>query len=332
MCVCRPVETPSRLCNVLLDGAYSARCSAQGPRRRVQGVWIAREAEESDARRDSGGRWRRVNVRGSVAIVTGAANGIGAAISRRLAESGGSVVMNDLDPEALRRSHEMIARRYPEQVAMVVGNCADTSVIRAMVGRAQERYGPVQLYVANAGVGLRSGLDASEQDWQRSIEVNVLAHVRAAEILVPGWLAQGSGHFVSTASAAGLLTQIGSATYSVTKHAAVAFAEWLAVTYGRRGVAVSCLCPMGVDTAMLAVDETTTAAAAQAVAAVAAADVILDPLEVADQVLDALRTRQFLILPHAKVLTFYQRKASDYDRWIAGMQRYQDSLDTRESF
>ena len=127
--------------------------------------------------------------------------------------------------------------------------------MRAVVALAEERFGPVDLYAANAGVGLGgAGLDAPDEQWTASLEVNVLAHVRAARVLVPGWVERGHGYFLSTASAAGLVTQIGSATYSVTKHAAVAFSEWLSVTYGAQGVAVSCLCPMGVNTPMLTGD------------------------------------------------------------------------------
>ncbi len=267
-----------------------------------------------------------VDIRDSVAIVTGAGSGIGAALSQRLAERGARVVMNDLSAATLHASHRAIATRYPERAAMIAGDCASPGVIHAAVDLAADRFGPVDVYFANAGVGLGTGLDADEHDWAVSLEVNVMAHVRAAEVLIPRWLARGRGHFVATASAAGLLTQVGSATYSVTKHAAVAFAEWLAVTYGSRGISVSCLCPMGVNTAMLAPGEMPSQAAARAIEAVTRSGAVLEPLEVADEVLDSLGTGRFLILPHAEVLEFVRRKASDYDRWIAGMQRYQDSL------
>ena len=146
-------------------------------------------------------------------------------------------------------------------------------------------------------------------------------------MLVPGWVERGHGYFLSTASAAGLLTQIGSPTYSVTKHAAVAFAEWLSVTYGNRGIAVSCLCPMGVNTAMLnGGSESDDELARMGAKAVTDAGGVLEPLEVADVVIKAIGTEQFLILPHEEVLEFYRRKGSDYDRWLAGMRRYQDSL------
>ncbi len=199
--------------------------------------------------------------------------------------------------------------------------------MQAVLDLAVERFGPVDLYVANAGVGLGQGLESSEEDWSTSLDVNVMAHVRAARLLVPGWLERGRGYFLSTASAAGLLTQIGSPTYSVTKHAAVAFAEWLSVTYGTRGIAVSCLCPMGVNTAMLnGGADSDDPTARQGARAVTEAGGVLEPLDVADVVLDAIDDERFLVLPHPEVLEFYRRKASDYDRWLAGMRRYQDTL------
>ena len=201
------------------------------------------------------------------------------------------------------------------------------AVVQAVLDLAVERFGPVDLYVANAGVGLGQGLESSEEDWSTSLDVNVMAHVRAARLLVPGWLERGRGYFLSTASAAGLLTQIGSPTYSVTKHAAVAFAEWLSVTYGTRGIAVSCLCPMGVNTAMLnGGADSDDPTARQGARAVTEAGGVLEPLDVADVVLDAIDDERFLVLPHPEVLEFYRRKASDYDRWLAGMRRYQDTL------
>jgi NAD(P)-dependent dehydrogenase (short-subunit alcohol dehydrogenase family) len=159
--------------------------------------------------------------------------------------------------------------------------------------------------------------------WDLAFAVNVRAHVLAARLLVPQWLERGTGCFVATASAAGVLTQIGSAPYTVTKHAAVAFAEWLSVTYGDRGVRVSCLCPMGVRTAMTQVPDDAPEDARLAAGVVASAGAMLEPEEVADVVVEGLRAERFLILPHPEVLTFFQRKADDYDRWLAGMRRLQ---------
>jgi NAD(P)-dependent dehydrogenase (short-subunit alcohol dehydrogenase family) len=163
----------------------------------------------------------------------------------------------------------------------------------------------------------------AEVVWKTAFDVNIRAHIIAARLLVPGWLERGSGCFVATASAAGLLTQIGSAPYAVTKHAAVAFAEWLSVTYGDRGIHVSCICPMGVDTAMLAGTRDTSAGAA-----VTTAGAVLPAEAVADAVVEALAAERFLVLPHPEVLDFFRRKGSDYDRWLGGMRRLRRSTET----
>ncbi len=265
-----------------------------------------------------------MDVDGKVAIVTGAAGGIGAALAQRLLEAGARVVVTDLDEARTAAVAERLEAAHPGRVAHLAGDCSSEATIRALVALAEERFGPVDLYAANAGLGLGgAGLDAPDEQWTASLEVNVLAHVRAARVLVPGWVERGHGYFLSTASAAGLVTQIGSATYSVTKHAAVAFSEWLSVTYGAQGVAVSCLCPMGVNTAMLTGDAESGGTGARAVTG---AGVVLEPLDVADVVLAGLAEEPFLILPHPEVLEFFRRKGSDYDRWISGMQRYQASL------
>ncbi|MET0819679.1 MAG: SDR family oxidoreductase [Aeromicrobium sp.] len=264
---------------------------------------------------------------GSVAVVTGAAGGIGSALAQRLLEHGASVVVTDLDADRVARTTADLELAGRGRVVGLAGDCSVEADVQALIDLAEDRFGPVDLYAANAGVGLGQGLESSEQDWETSIDVNVLAHVRAARLLTPGWLERGRGYFLSTASAAGLLTQIGSPTYSVTKHAAVAFAEWMSVTYGSRGIAVSCLCPMGVNTAMLnGGSESDDELARMGARAVTDAGGVLEPLEVADVVIEAIGTEQFLILPHEEVLEFYRRKGSDYDRWLAGMRRYQDSL------
>lgn len=269
-----------------------------------------------------------MKLEGSVAIVTGAGGGIGAALCRRFVEHGARVVATDLDEGRLTAEVDAIAADHDGAIVALAGDCSSTDHIRATIELAESTFdAPVDLYVANAGVGLGDGLDATPADWQTSIDVNLMAHVRAAELLVPGWLERGQGHFLSTASAAGLLTQIGSATYSVTKHAAVAFAEWLSVTYGTRGIGVSCLCPMGVNTNMLnSGAESDSDSARQGAKAVTQAGLVLEPLEVADLVVESLGTDEFLILPHPDVLEFFRRKAGDYDRWLRGMRRYQDTL------
>jgi NAD(P)-dependent dehydrogenase (short-subunit alcohol dehydrogenase family) len=158
------------------------------------------------------------------------------------------------------------------------------------------------------------------------LNVNVRAHITAAERLLPGWLERGSGYFLATASAAGIASQIGSAPYAVTKHAAVAFAEWLSITYGARGVGVSCLCPMGVNTPLL--NDGIGGEDSLGFRVVAASAPVLEPEEVADAVVEGLRNEQFLILPHPDVLEFFRRKADDYDRWLSGMRRLQARVET----
>ena len=268
-----------------------------------------------------------MRVDGRVAIITGGGNGIGAALAERLVCTGARVVLADLDGTAAEEVAQRLTQAVP-RAAVGVGADASAAVeIARLVELAESRFGPVDLYFANAGIFGAAGLGDSEESWTRAIEVNVLAHVRAARILVPGWLARGGGYFVSTASAAGLLTQIGMAQYSMTKHAAVAFAEWLAVTYGDRGISVSCLCPMGVDTELLhGPGETADGPPALAIDAVVRAGEVLAPADVADAVIDAVDRERFLILPHPEVLDMFRSKAADYDRWLAGMQRYQSRL------
>ncbi|MDI9932949.1 SDR family oxidoreductase [Rhodococcus sp. IEGM 1354] len=268
-----------------------------------------------------------MKVAGKVAIVTGGGGGIGGAIAARLTEHGARVVVSDVDESTARSVVDAIERDRPGTAVAAAADASDIGDIERLIAVAEESFGPVDLYFANAGISGAPGLDASEQDWDLSFDVNVRAHIRAAQLLVPGWLERGEGYFVSTASAAGLLTQIGSATYATTKHAAVGFAEWLNVTYGNRGIRVSCLCPMGVNTKLLYEGrESGDALGAAATAAVLSAGAVLEPLDVADVVLDAMDREQFLILPHKNVLDMYRNKGADYDRWLRGMRRYQDSL------
>jgi NAD(P)-dependent dehydrogenase (short-subunit alcohol dehydrogenase family) len=257
-----------------------------------------------------------VEVAGAVAVVTGGASGIGRALAQALAGAGAAgVVVADID----RAGAETVAGQIGARARGVGCDVTDAVQVAALIDSAEEEFGPVGLFCANAGVAIGEGLEDDEAVWERALAVNVRAHVIAARHLVPRWLERGGGYFLATASAAGLLTQIGSAPYAVTKHAAVAFAEWLAVTYGDRGIGVSCLCPMGVDTAMLAVDSV-------AMRAVTTSGSVLAPEDVAAAVLAAIAAERFLVLPHPEVLTFFQRKASDYDRWLGGMRRLQGRL------
>lgn len=241
-------------------------------------------------------------------VVTGGASGIGAALARRFAAEGAQLVIADVQEDALQTVAASI-EAFPVRC-----DVSDESELAALVDAAEHRYGPVDLFCSNAGIIVPGGAAASDRDWERSLAVNVLAHVYAARILLPRMLERGEGYFLNTASAAGLLTQIGSAPYSVTKHAALAFAEWLAVSYGDRGIKVSVLAPQAVRTAMTAGVED---------AGVAGVDGILEPDAVADAVVRGLAAESFLILPHPEVLEYFRRKASDYERWIRGMQRLQ---------
>jgi NADP-dependent 3-hydroxy acid dehydrogenase YdfG len=262
---------------------------------------------------------------GTVAVVTGAASGIGEAIAERLLERGASVVLGDLDAVRLSETATRLEDLHPGRVAHVAGDAADGEHVAALIAAAP---GAVDLYVANAGVFKGFGLDAADADWAMSWDVNVMGQVRAAQALVPGWLERGRGCFVSTASAAGLLTQLGSPTYSATKHAAVGFAEWLASTYGDQGVQVCCLCPMGVRTDMLREgEESADETARLAMRSVVTAGATVSPLDVADVLLEALEAGTFFALPHPEVGTMYARKAADTDHWVSGMHRFRTSLE-----
>jgi NAD(P)-dependent dehydrogenase (short-subunit alcohol dehydrogenase family) len=252
---------------------------------------------------------------GQVAIVTGGGSGIGRALARRVAAAGAAgVVVADLDGGAA----EAVAVEFGGLGAEC--DVADEAALRALIERVESELGPVDVFFANAGVMGGADEQTPEEMWDRAFAVNVRAHIVAARLLVPGWLERGAGCFVVTASAAGLLTQIGVAPYAVTKHAAVAFAEWLSVTYGDRGIHVSCLCPMGVDTPMLHLPPEAAGQSAGLEAVRSAGD-ILAPEEVAEAVVAGIAEERFLILPHPEVLEFFRRKGSDYDRWLAGMRR-----------
>ena len=265
-------------------------------------------------------------------MVTGAGAGIGEAIAKRVASGGGRVLVADLNAAGAQRVANLINDESPGAATYLAGDVSDEAVLRRIIDRAETELGPVDLFFANAGIAGGLGLDSSDEQWQQALDVNVLAHVRAARLIVPKWLERGSGYFVSTASAAGLLTQIGSAPYAVSKHAAVGFAEWLSVTYGNRGVGVSCLCPMGVKTALLESGfEADDKNAGLAARAVKSAGAVLEPDDVAELVIATIAERRFLILPHPQVLEFYKYKGADYDRWLAGMRRFQDALVASES-
>jgi NAD(P)-dependent dehydrogenase (short-subunit alcohol dehydrogenase family) len=186
----------------------------------------------------------------------------------------------------------------------------------ALIGRATEQYGAIDLFVSNAGIAVGGGVEVPDDEWRRIFDVNVMAHVWAARALLPAMVARKSGYVVVTASAAGLLSMVGSAPYSVSKHAAVALAEWLAISYGSSGIKVSCVCPLYVNTDLLkgALEDA-------GGASIKASGTVIEPAQVADAVVAGIDAEQFLILPHPEVATYFQRKAGDYDRWLAGMRK-----------
>ena len=256
---------------------------------------------------------RMTIVEGSGAVVTGGGAGIGRALARRLAAGGARVVVNDLDAGAAAAvAGEIAGYAGPGDVATEQG-------VRELIAAARGHLGEIDIFCSNAGIAVGNGPDAPEEAWQRSWELNVMAHVRASRELLPGWLERGRGCFVVTASAAGLLTMLGAAPYSVTKHGAEAYAEWLAATYGHRGLAVHCICPQGVRTAMLA-------------ASGRAGDIVLreaaiEPEEVGEALWQTLADGRFLVLPHPTVRDYYGMRAEDTDRWLRGMNRMQQRIE-----
>jgi len=249
-------------------------------------------------------------------VVTGAGHGIGRAIAIRMAAEGARVVVNDQDAEAARAVAQEIGGNA------VPGDAATEAGVGALVDAARGHLGGIDIYFANAGTDLgngATGLDTPPELWARAIEVNLMAHVRAAQQLVPTWLVEGGGRFVVTASAAGLLTMLGNAPYSVTKHGAVAFAEWLSATYRHRGITVQVICPQGVKTQML--DH------AGPLRELLSHDIALEPEQVAEAVWQGLQDNRFLILPHPQVKGYYEYRATNTDGWLAAMGKLQRRLE-----
>jgi NAD(P)-dependent dehydrogenase (short-subunit alcohol dehydrogenase family) len=258
-----------------------------------------------------------MDVQGKGVVVTGAGRGIGRAIAIRMAAGGARVVVNDLDADAATTVAAEVGG-HP-----VPGDAATEAGVGQLLQAARGHLGGIDIYFANAGIDLGKGLDTSSEDWSRALEVNLMAHVRAAQQLVPTWLGEGGGRFVVTASAAGLLTMLGNAPYSVSKHGAVAFAEWLSATYGHRGVTVQVICPQGVKTRIL--DN------AGPVRGLLSHDIALEPEQVAETVWQALQDDRFLILPHPQVQGYYEYRATNPDGWLAGMGKLQRRLDKAET-
>ena len=256
-------------------------------------------------------------------IVTGAAGGIGLALVEALLERGHRVLAADLDGERLREVGQRLG------IGTWAGDVSSEAGIADLIASADAQLGGIDGYFANAGVFRGAGLAAEEADWAASIKVNVMAHVRAARALVPRWSVESPGVFAVTVSAAALLTQLGSPTYAVTKHAALGFAEWLAATYGDRGVQVAALCPMGVATAMAEQGlQTTDPDERSGHRSVLAAGEMLEPSYVAEVLLRAIDEKRFLALPHEAVGSMYANKAADPDRWLAGMEAFRASLES----
>jgi NAD(P)-dependent dehydrogenase (short-subunit alcohol dehydrogenase family) len=255
-----------------------------------------------------------MQVRDRVCVVTGGASGIGRALARRFAADGArAVVVVDRDAQGAEAVAESVGG---------VGMPADVGReddIRRVIDDVETRCGPIDLFCSNAGILVAGGPEVPNDDWQRIWDINVMAHVLTARHLVPRMLARGGGYLLQTASAAGLLSQVGSAPYAVTKHAAVAFAEWLAITYGDRGLKVSVLCPQAVRTAM------TDSIPGGGVAGI---DGMLEPDLVAGAVVEGLAAERFLILPHPEVAEYVRRKADDVERWLRGMRRLQARFGT----
>jgi NAD(P)-dependent dehydrogenase (short-subunit alcohol dehydrogenase family) len=250
-----------------------------------------------------------VKLGGKHAVVTGGASGIGRALCRRfVAEGARAVVVADLDAAGANA----VADEFGDLGLGLGVDVSDESQVVSLVESAERANGPIDLFCSNAGISIHGGVEVDNAGWQKIWDVNLMAHIYAARAVLPSMTSRGEGYLLNTASAAGLLSQIGSAPYAVTKHAAVALAEWLSITYGDRGIVVSVLCPQGVRTAMTAdMDE----------GGVAGIDGMLEPEDVAQVVVEGIDEERFLILPHPTVLGYMQRKTSNYDRWLGGMRR-----------
>jgi NAD(P)-dependent dehydrogenase (short-subunit alcohol dehydrogenase family) len=270
-----------------------------------------------------------MDVKGKIAVVTGGGRGIGLALCQALQRSDAAAVVAIDLPDAfdvetqpdrpLAPSGPRVpaatgaAEDQPPQIIQLAADVTDELALRDAICRIEREVGPIDIYCSNAGICQVGSCQSPNQRWQQMWEVNLMAHVYAARQLIPAMVQRGGGYFLLTVSAAGLLTQIGSAPYSVTKHAAMGLAEWLAITYQRQGVRVSALCPQGVQTAMLE--------AAGGTLGQLLKDSALPPEFVAQMALDAIAEERFLVLPHPEVATYFQNKANDYHRWLRGMRR-----------
>ncbi len=256
-----------------------------------------------------------MQIKDKVVVVTGGASGIGKSLCERFAQEGArAVVVADIDLVGA----EVTANSIEASVATLVAG-TDVGVeaqVNELVTRSEDAFGQIDLFCSNAGIFTAGGENVATDEWQKIWDINLMAHVFAARAVLPAMLERGDGYLLNTSSAAGLLSQVGSAPYSVTKHAAIGFAEWLSITYGSRGIKVSVLCPQAVRTNMTAGGD----------GGVAGLDGMLEPDQLAQTVIETLAEERFLVLPHPEVLTYMRRKTDDYDRWLGGMRRLQDQF------
>ncbi|QIE54012.1 SDR family oxidoreductase [Pikeienuella piscinae] len=247
-----------------------------------------------------------MNINDRIVVVTGAASGIGRALALKFAEAGARrVIAADIDLAGATETAKATGG------AAVETNVADESSIKSLIDRVEAEHGPIDLFCSNAGILTPGGPETPDENWRRIIDINVMSHIWAARHLVPLMAARGGGYLLNTASAAGLLSQVGSMPYAVTKHAAIGAAEWLALTYGDQGIRVSVLCPQAVRSKMTAGHED----------GVASINGMLEPEPVAEACLKAIEAETFLVLPHPEVLQYMRNKTENYDRWIGGMRK-----------
>lgn len=260
-----------------------------------------------------------MDIENKVAVLTGAGNGIGEALAKRLARAGArGVVVSDLQEADAQRVAADIVAEGGRAIGLGV-DVSSEAALKGLVEAAESAFGPVDIFCSNAGIVDEGGVDASDAKWARSWNINVMAHVHAARAVLPGMLERGSGYLVSTCSAAGLLTSPGAAPYAVTKHAAVALAEWLSLMHGDAGIRVSVICPQAVRTRLLEDSIRSGNAASGAFAKVGR---LLQPDDVAASAIEGIRAERFLILPHPEVQGFWERKVADVDRWLDGMRKF----------
>jgi NAD(P)-dependent dehydrogenase (short-subunit alcohol dehydrogenase family) len=247
-------------------------------------------------------------------VITGGGGGIGAALARKFAAAGARIVLADIAPGSVDEVAAEVG------ATAIVGDAASEDGVTSLITQSREILGKIDLYCANAGIANLGGPELADDVWNRTWDVNVMAHVRAARLLLPDWLERGDGRFMATVSAAGIVTSLGAAPYAVTKHAALAFAEWMSATYRHRGITVQAICPLGVHTKML--EDTGPGGQLMMGADAISAD------ELADTVVSALDDDRFLILPHPQVADYFVARASDHERWLGGMNKLQRQIET----